>query len=311
MSTFLIFNSHQTFFCIVILGVQILKIYTRFWHNKIDKYRKRVNVTSQSYRDGINLLQYLSKEEKNNDLVDGTEDLSDPGKQLDNNQDSNTASLNKKKLEWKFVSKNVVHFSRRNLFWSDISLLSEGVKFVPWVNKIDRAKLKTELEERGRKLRLMRYFRNDEQTFSTDKFRRKSSFNPRNKDTIIKIYLSCFEKRLLDIEIPSKRYNNLTKEEPDALYSLRDDSTIIRKGADKGSVVFVWDREDYLKKAYKQLEEREVYEEFWNDPNVLVNTTIKALENIRWRGDFLNDTLSYFAVEDPKFAMFYLLPKNS
>ena len=88
-------------------------------------------MTSQSYRDGINLLQYLSKEEKNNDLVDGTEDLSDPGKQLDNNQDSNTASLNKKKLEWKFVSKNVVHFSRRNLFWSDISLLSEGVKFVP------------------------------------------------------------------------------------------------------------------------------------------------------------------------------------
>ena len=113
----------------------------------------------------------------------------------------------------------------------------------------------------------------------------------------------------MDIEIPSKRYNNLTKEEHDALYSLRDDSAIIRKGADKSSVVVVWDREDYLKKAYKQLEDREVYEEFWNDPNVLVNTIIKALENISLRGDFLNDTLSYFAVEDPKFAMFYLLPK--
>ena len=52
-----------------------------------------------------------------------------------------------------------------------------------------------------------------------------------------------------------------------------------------------------------------MYEEFWNDPNVLVNTIIKALENISLRGDFLNDTLSYFAVKDPKFAMFYLLPK--
>ena len=38
----------------------------------------------------------------------------------------------------------------------------------------------------------------------------------------------------------------------DALYSLKNDNTIIIKGADKGSVV-VWDREDYLKEAHKQL----------------------------------------------------------
>ena len=35
-------------------------------------------------------------------IFDGTEDLSGPGKQLDNHQDSNTASLNKIILEWKF-----------------------------------------------------------------------------------------------------------------------------------------------------------------------------------------------------------------
>ena len=97
----------------------------------------------------------------------------------------------------------------------------------------------------------MWHFRNDELTFSTNKFRPKSSFNPRRKDTLTETYLSYFEERLLDIEIPSKRYNNLTKEERDALYSLRDDSTIITKGADKGSVVVVWDREDYLKEQYK------------------------------------------------------------
>ena len=57
---------------------------------------------------------------------------------------------------------------------------------------------------------------NDKRTFSTDKFRPKSCFNPRNKDTIIETYLSCFEEALLDIETPSKRYNNLTKEERNA-----------------------------------------------------------------------------------------------
>ena len=111
--------------------------------------------------------------------------------------------------------------------------------------------MKRDLEEYGRKLPLIWHFRNDERTFSTDKFRPKSSFNPRNKDAIIETYISSLEERLLDIEIPSRRYNNLTKEERDALYSLRDDSPIIIKGADKGSVVVVWDREDYLKEAYK------------------------------------------------------------
>ena len=85
-----------------------------------------VNATSQSYRDGINLpREYLSREEKNHDIVDGTEDLSEPSKQLENHQDSNTDSLNKTRLEGKFVSKNVINLSRRNLSWTKISLLSK------------------------------------------------------------------------------------------------------------------------------------------------------------------------------------------
>ena len=113
----------------------------------------------------------------------------------------------------------------------------------------------------------------------------------------------------MDIEIPSKRYNNLAKEERHALHSFRDDYTIIIKGADKGAVVVVWDREDYLNKVYKQLEDRKVYGEVSNDPKVLVNTIIKALEKILLRGDLSNVALRYLAVEDPKFARFYLLPK--
>ena len=68
---------------------------------------------------------------------------------------------------------------------------SKGVKFVPTADTIDRAKLKTELKEYRRKLRLLWPFRNDEQSFVTVRFRPKSSFNPRNQDVIIKTYLSC------------------------------------------------------------------------------------------------------------------------
>ena len=120
-----------------------------------------------------------------------------------------------------------------------ISLLFKGLKLVPSANKIDWTKSKRELEEYGRKLHLMWRFRNEEQTVTADKFRPKSSFNPRNKDAVIETYLSCLEKRLLDIEILSKRYNNLTKDERYALYSLEDDLSIIIRGADKGSIVVV------------------------------------------------------------------------
>ena len=95
----------------------------------------------------------------------------------------------------------------------------------------------------------MWHFRNDEKPFSYDKFRFKSTFNRRNKDTIIETYLSSLEERLLDIDISSKRFNNLTKEERNALYNLRDDPNIIIKGGDKDSAVVVCDREDYLNEA--------------------------------------------------------------
>ena len=72
-----------------------------------------------------------------------------------------------------------------------------------------------------------------------------------NKDVIIETYLICLEERLLDIEIPSIRFNNITKEEREALYSLKDDPSIMIKGADKVSLVAVWDREDYLKETYR------------------------------------------------------------
>ena len=70
-------------------------------------------------------------------------------------------------------------------------------------NKIDRTNLKRELEEYGRKLCLMWHFRNDERTFTTEKLRPKSSFNPRNEVAFIETYLSYLEERLLDIEIHS------------------------------------------------------------------------------------------------------------
>ena len=57
----------------------------------------------------------------------------------------------------------------------------------------------------------------------------------------------------MKIKIANDKYNNLTSKEQEALYDLKNDKNIFIKGADKDSAVVVWDREDYIKEAGKQL----------------------------------------------------------
>ena len=157
---------------------------------------------------------------------------------------------------------------------------------MPTPNRVVKAKLKQELEVFGRKLRLMWHFRNDERIFDCNtKFRPKSTFNPKNKDVIMEKYLSCLEEKLVDIDIPKDKFNNLSKEEREALYSLKNDNTIVIKAVDKGSEVVVCDKEDYLKEAHEQFSDEKVYEEVNNDPSTLESTIFTFLNRIRARGD--------------------------
>ena len=50
-----------------------------------------------------------------------------------------------------------------------------------------------------------------------------------------------------------------------ALYSLRDDTSIIIKVTDKGSGIVVWDREDYLAEVKKQVNDKKVYQKLRRD----------------------------------------------
>ena len=88
-----------------------------------------------------------------------------------------------------------------------------------------------------------------------------------------------------------------------------NDKNIVIKGADKGSTVVVWDRDDYIKEAERQLGESDVYEEAPHDPESLISTIHRTIEEIRKRGDLKKETIKYFEVKDTKFARFYLLSK--
>ena len=123
----------------------------------------------------------------------------------------------------------------------------------------------------------------------------------------LEIYMCSLEEKLMKIEIPKDKFNNLTSKERKALYDLKNYKTIIIKGADKGSAVVVWDREDYIKEAEKQFGIRD--EEVLDDAEPLISTIHTTLEKIRKRGDLKKENIQYFEVKDPKFARFYPLPK--
>ena len=59
---------------------------------------------------------------------------------------------------------------------------------------------------------------------------------------------------------------------------MKDDKSVIIKGADKGETMIVSDHEDYIKETKKQLEDKEVYLEVLRDSSALVRTTLKSLK---------------------------------
>ena len=137
------------------------------------------------------------------------------------------------------------------------------------------------MEKYGRTLKLKWHYRNDEGTFDPNPFWPKSKFNPSKTDAAIELYPSHIEEKLLSCTEIKHSYYNLTREERQAMYNLKNDQSIVIKEADKGSAVVIWDKKDYLMEAEKQLSCKETYEEVSSDPSFLIKTIHDTLEKNR------------------------------
>ena len=160
----------------------------------------------------------------------------------------------------------------------------------------------------GRKLRLMWHFWNDLQEFDVNSFKKKSKFNPKG-DSSIEMYLRRFKEEILSLD-GKISYSNLIKWERNASYLLHDDLSIIIKEADKRSVVVVWDRQDYLRKANSQLSDKDLYQEVKGDAEDHLMKVIKSvIRKVKKRRAISDETLDYFLVNNPRLGPFYILPK--
>ena len=67
----------------------------------------------------------------------------------------------------------------------------------------------------------------------------------------------------------------MTKGGRDAVYSLENDNSILIKETDKGSAIVVWDRDDYLREAKTQLNDKNVYKYLAGNVEVLLKKSSK------------------------------------
>ena len=133
--------------------------------------------------------------------------------------------------------------------------MEKGLHFAPIQNKVNEPKLRKDLHEFCRRMGIEWHFRYEpSENFSTiPAFRSKSSWKLPTGHPNSEVFLSSVEKELFEDIGTSLRCSNLSTEEWKAIRSLADDRSMVIKKAGKGSAVVVWERNDYIKKAGKQL----------------------------------------------------------
>ena len=111
--------------------------------------------SSQVSQNESAVCDFVKPEWGENEIIISAGNTRDTEEKHEKGNINNITTYKGERSESEFVSTNVINLSRRNLSETETSPLSKGLKFVPTTNKINGAKLKTELEEYRRKLRLM------------------------------------------------------------------------------------------------------------------------------------------------------------
>ena len=118
-----------------------------------------------------------------------------------------------------------------------------------------------------------------------------------NDHPALEIFLSKLENEVFSVLPGIPHDYNLSKEERLAMRGLAEDRNIIIKSAGKGSCVVLWDREDYLAEAEKQLQDVEIYEDTEFKESDLVKLVEKShtiFQSLRKKNLITEKELKYF-----------------
>ena len=132
---------------------------------------------------------------------------------------------------------------------------------------------------------------------------------PEDHNTKLDLYINRFRKRVRS-EILTKQQKlmySLTPAERQAVTSLKKNSNIVVKPADKGGATVIMNKADYITEADRQLSNAAFYSPLTRDPTPAYRREPKSLlctlpVDVQWQ---IND----MTPQDPRPGTFYLLPK--
>lgn len=194
-------------------------------------------------------------------------------------------------------------------------ILNRGLTFVPAPRgtKFIKDQFKEDLKVYHRRVKLAVFFQDQDEGTNMKKFENPSTWTPPwsklpfELDTMINDDLTFMEKGFKIIPDNS----NLTKTELRALRELRQNKEIIIKPADKGSMVVVQDKIQYIMEADRQLNDLQYYKKLQNpiylDTIPMVRTIVGDMEKEGYISAKQKEYL--MGSGTPRERRFYILPK--
>ena len=211
---------------------------------------------------------------------------------------------------------------------SDMSILKQGLSFIPNPHTVDEFEIRCDFGKFARRMRLFAHFDEnpikeqsqpckDITTYTfNDPFERlrpkTSSWTPpEGQHPSPDVFISKCRidiNNILNNHVTSMHSNN-SSEDRNAIKRLQERKDIVIKPVDKGGAIVVWRRDLYFQEALRQFSNTDFYYPVENDPTPHQQDIITATVAELISQKSLPNTATNLIQDNPRCSMFYLLPK--
>ena len=188
--------------------------------------------------------------------------------------------------------------------------LTRGLSFCPQPTYIERTHLLRDTLLFNRRLRLQHCFK-DSTKRTPDPFITPTGWTPpTGKSPTLDTYINITTTAIRHFKPIPPTFSNLPDKERRALQSLRDNSNLIIKPADKGDAVVIMNRQDYINEGLRQLSDTKFYKRLNRDPtrktSAEIQTFLSRMKTLKLLPD---EHITFLTPKNCRTPVFYMLPK--
>lgn len=210
------------------------------------------------------------------------------------------------------LGKGIVNLSTKILTVEESEVLNLGLKFIPTPHRTTPTDIAPAITQFTRKLRIIHHFRHDKSHYTRKPFVGKSRWTPPITDFPLEAH-EIVSKLNLDVRKLKTTYEkpNLSKEQRNAIKTLKHHQTIVLRKADKGTATVVMEKDDYIREVNRQLADRRAYKKLDEPIHPLIRPRLfKILNKLHSEGFIDNKQRAYLLPpKHPRARHLYTLPK--